>query len=302
MPFEHVFGNGGLLTTVGDLLRWNRNFTGKHVGGQAFVDAQLQRGRLNDGRTIAYAAGLMLLNWKGLPEVSHSGSTAGYSAWLGRYPEQGLSVAVLCNLAVNATQYGHQVADVFLANAYPQPKPELAPPVDAAGLAGLYRSVRDHQTITVEFQDRQLRLSGRGALRSISPGVFGMGDTGRAEFEVESAGGVRLRLVTETDPGSLYEKVERAAPTRAELEAMAGEYRSDEADVTYTVRLEQDRLVMHRRPNATIPLTPAYRDGFSSTMGSIRFLRDASGRVTELSVGEGRVWDLRFRRITGAVR
>src|SRR5205085_2235564 len=27
MPFENVHGNGGLLTTVGDLLKWNRNFT-----------------------------------------------------------------------------------------------------------------------------------------------------------------------------------------------------------------------------------------------------------------------------------
>src|SRR5437763_15522226 len=26
MPFENVYGNGGLLTTVGDLLKWNENF------------------------------------------------------------------------------------------------------------------------------------------------------------------------------------------------------------------------------------------------------------------------------------
>ena len=26
MPFENVHGNGGLLTTVGDLLKWNQNF------------------------------------------------------------------------------------------------------------------------------------------------------------------------------------------------------------------------------------------------------------------------------------
>jgi hypothetical protein len=32
MPFEDVFGNGGLLTTVGDLLRWNGNFADAKVG------------------------------------------------------------------------------------------------------------------------------------------------------------------------------------------------------------------------------------------------------------------------------
>jgi CubicO group peptidase (beta-lactamase class C family) len=70
MPFENVYGNGGLLTTVGDLLRWNQNFTTAKVGGRALVEAQHQQGKLNDGRTIAYAAGLMVLNWKGLREVA----------------------------------------------------------------------------------------------------------------------------------------------------------------------------------------------------------------------------------------
>src|SRR5262249_11423315 len=44
MPFEDVHGNGGLLTTVGDLLRWNRNFTTAKVGGRAFVERQHVRG------------------------------------------------------------------------------------------------------------------------------------------------------------------------------------------------------------------------------------------------------------------
>jgi CubicO group peptidase (beta-lactamase class C family) len=37
MPFENVHGNGGLLTTVGDLLRWNANFDAPQVGDAAWV-------------------------------------------------------------------------------------------------------------------------------------------------------------------------------------------------------------------------------------------------------------------------
>ncbi len=285
MPFEDVFGNGGLLTTAGDLLRWNRNFTDAKIGGRAFVDSQHQQGKLMDGRTIAYAAGLMVLHWKGLNEVSHSGSTAGYRAWLGRYPEQGLSVAVVCNLSsANATQLGHQVADVYLTNVIRQHSHETAAP-DPSTLgakAGLYRSVRDHQTLSVEFQDGKLRINRPnaageparpGVLTPISSDVFVLGE------------------------GTYYEKVERWYPTAAELDGMKGEYVSDEAEVTFQVALEQNQLVIHRRPDATIALTPTYRDGFSSSLGSIRFLRDASGRVTELSIGEQRVWDMRFHRV-----
>src|SRR5688572_6161077 len=36
MPFENVHGNGGLLTTVGDLLRWNWNFDSPKVGDDEF--------------------------------------------------------------------------------------------------------------------------------------------------------------------------------------------------------------------------------------------------------------------------
>jgi len=296
MPFEDVFGNGGLLTTVGDLLRWNRNFTGAKVGGHAFVDSEHQQGRLTDGRTIAYAAGLMVLHWKGLNEVSHSGSTAGYRGWLGRYREQGLSVAVMCNLAsANATQLGHQVADVYLASVIRE-HPHEAAVLDPGALeakAGLYRSVRDHQTLSVEYQDGKLRIERRGVLTPISDNVFSLGEDGpRAEFDGKS-----LRMSTEVDEGNYYEKVERWVPTPIELEGMTGEYASDEAEVTFRVALENGHLVIHRRPDAIIALTPTYRDGFSSTLGSVRFMRDSAGRVTELSVGEQRVWDMRFHRV-----
>ena len=42
MPFENVHGNGGLLTTVGDLLKWNENFVAPTVGDAAFVAEQQQ--------------------------------------------------------------------------------------------------------------------------------------------------------------------------------------------------------------------------------------------------------------------
>ena len=115
MPFENVHGNGGLLTTVGDLLRWNENFVAPKVGDSAFV-AELQKTvPFTSGTMQAYAFGLMIGQYKGLPEVSHSGSTAGYRAFLTRFPQQHVSVAVLCNAGTaNATQHAHAVADLYL--------------------------------------------------------------------------------------------------------------------------------------------------------------------------------------------
>ena len=72
---------------------------------------------------------------------------------------------------------------------------------------------------------------------------------------------------------------------------------SEEAEVTLSVSVEGGQLVGRRRPNGRLVLSPMYRDGFSApNFGSVRFLRDAACKVIELSVGEQRVWDLRFKK------
>ena len=86
MPFEDVFGNGGLLTTVGDLLKWNEHYDAPAAGDAAMVAEQQQAGHFNDGRAHGYGLGLFVGIHKGLHEVYHSGSTAGYSAFLTRFP------------------------------------------------------------------------------------------------------------------------------------------------------------------------------------------------------------------------
>jgi len=78
---------------------------------------------------------------------------------------------------------------------------------------------------------------------------------------------------------------------------MIGEYASDEAETTFRVTLEDDQLVMLQKPDRKILLMPTYQDGFSSSLGSVRFLRDVTGGITELSIGSQRVWDIRFHRV-----
>jgi CubicO group peptidase (beta-lactamase class C family) len=135
MPFENVHGNGGLLTTVGDLLKWNAHFAAPKIGDAALVKLQQEPGTFNDGKPHTYAMGLMVGTHKGVNEIAHSGSTAGYRAHLTRYPDQKVSVAVLCNAAsANATQFAERVADLYLAGsvkdepaAQPRPRPEPKP-------------------------------------------------------------------------------------------------------------------------------------------------------------------------------
>jgi hypothetical protein len=60
--------------------------------------------------------------------------------------------------------------------------------------------------------------------------------------------------------------------------------------------VEGDRLVVKRRPDSTVALTPVYADGFIASLGWINFRRDSNRRIVGLSVSQDRVWDLRFTR------
>ena len=77
MPFMNVYGNGGMLTTVDDWLKWNAALDAKTFGSP-FVEALETQGVLNDGRKISYALGLDVGSYKGIKEIFHSGGTAGY--------------------------------------------------------------------------------------------------------------------------------------------------------------------------------------------------------------------------------
>ena len=69
MSFTNVYGNGGLLTTVGDLLIWNQNYVTPQVLGREYLDRMEQFSKLNDGLEIDYGLGLIITEYKGLREI-----------------------------------------------------------------------------------------------------------------------------------------------------------------------------------------------------------------------------------------
>jgi CubicO group peptidase (beta-lactamase class C family) len=302
MPFENVHGNGGLLTTVEDLLRWSTNFDGGHVGGPALLREQVRPGRLTSGREIEYAAGLSVSRYRGVPEVSHSGATAGYRAFLTRYPDQGLTVAVLCNHAgAGAVGLGHRVADIYLGAAAsnpPAPTPVALAPTVLAARAGLYRNAVTGQPLRISVRDGKLVDDGGTEAVPLSPVLFQNTNGGRALFEVSADGRTQaLRLLQEDGDTLLFLPVEPHTPAPNDLAAYAGTYASDEAAATFTVVAQDGKLFLRQRPALSLELRPAYRDVFEVPTGDVvRFVRDQSGKITEISVFLGRVRDLRLRK------
>lgn len=301
MPFENVHGPGGLLTTVGDWLTWNNALNARAFG--AVSDSLLSRATLTSGRQIPYAMGMINGTYRGTPEWQHSGSTAGYSTFLARYPNAGLSIAVMCNAAgAPATAYVRQLADALIPDLAPLPTFDTVT-VDASRLAryvGVYRDNRTHD-ISEMFVDRgQLRVRGGAPLRALRDGDFLMGAASRLQFVTAADGtptGVRIFAPDGDTLSWTFESAGRWLASETQLQAYAGRWYQPEIDATWTATVQKGALVMELRPGTQFTLIPAYGDAFEAgPYGSIWFTRDKSGAVTAMHVGAGRVWELGFAR------
>jgi hypothetical protein len=291
MPFENVVGPGGLLSTVGDLLKWNAALTNRTLGA-AVVDSQARRPRLAGGRESQYAFGLSFTSYRGVPEVSHGGATAGYRSFLARYPsQQDLSIAVMCNAGnANAAAYTHAIADSLIAE-FPRVALDTVAldTVRFARLVGGYRNARTHEPLLV-------RRAQAPRFRSFRDGSLYFMD-GRVRVVLDSAPrGLRVITADDDTVRYSYAGADAWAPTRAQLQAFVGSYRSDEVGVTYKVALAGDTLTISPRPGDVHKFRPTYQDGFVGE-GVVWFARDRRGRVTTLHFSQSRVWDLVVPRV-----
>lgn len=291
MPFESVVGPGGLLTTVGDWLTWNEALTHRALGA-AWADSLTRRMRLTSGREIGYALGLFVSEYRGVHEISHSGSTAGYSTYLLRYPDRGnLSIALLCNSTGGAAgTYAHQLADRLITDFPPPPSLDTArvDSVRFAPNAGIYRSARTSASLEVG-------TAAASRFRALPGGWLWLPNGTRWHFDPGPNGKPSgIRIAQPDGDTVLYARVAEKfwTPTREQLHAFEGDYRSEEIGVTYQAKLAGDSLTLTTRPGQMITLRPTYPDGFAWRGLAVWFTRDRGNRVTTMHVGESRMWDL----------
>ena len=300
MPIMSVYGNGGMLTTVGDWLKWNAMLDSRSMGAP-LVEALETQGVLNSGRKISYALGLQVGDYRGMRDVSHGGSTAGYQTFLARYPEKKLSVAVLCNgTSPSAGGLAAAITDEIFG-PFPQASPQ--PVADAIELkpeemqkyVGLWRSETTRFADRIELRDGKLMMDGtpliplkdgsfRLALLTIK---FTMGPDGRASVAESNNSGSITKFYAEPD----------WKPTAAELAQFAGDWYSEEARASVTITVEGDKAFIVQRPVLNRQIAPIYKDSFAAGPNMIWFTRDRTGKIDRMHVGGSRMRDMPFVRV-----
>ena len=300
MPFDNIIGAGGMFTTVGDWLTWNRALTARTLGA-AVTDSMTRQMRLTSGREIQYAMGLTVSQYRGTKQIAHSGSTAGYSTYLARYPEQDdLSIAVMCNASgAPATAYAHALVDAMVPTLLTQSGPITieVPEAELRKYAGVYRDTRTNTISELAASQGTLRRDGTPLL-PLQGGAFQVG-AGQLRFALDARG--RRTMGQPTTDGDtvmfVREALARWVPSAADLAPFAGRYYNDEIDAWYTVSVVKDSLHVFMRPGAEGNWQPAFRDAFRDDGESVWFTRDKKGRVTAMHFGSGRAWDVVAKRV-----
>ncbi|HVH70019.1 MAG TPA: hypothetical protein VNB49_02775, partial [Candidatus Dormibacteraeota bacterium] len=299
------------------------NFYHPKVGGDAFAQQMLERGKLNNGEQLDYAFGLVVGKYKGLPTVDHGGADAGYRSDMTRFPEQHFSVAVLCNSAeTDPSALVRQVADILLATEIkaadgPTPSKEAMSSKADAGAAvaltaeqmarftGLYWNREDDAFVKIFLKDGKLNGDAGDeeplVLKPFAESRFHIADKSwgdRVEIHFVAPSGDQPRRMEQSFGGgkpSVFEATEAFSPSGAELREYAGAYESEEIDPVYRIALDGEKLSLLRLKHKADVLRPAVRDVFTGQIGTVRFTRyPANGQVSGFVLNAGRIQNFRF--------
>jgi CubicO group peptidase (beta-lactamase class C family) len=315
--FDSLVGNGGLFTTPSDLLRWEDNFVTPRVGTPALVRSMEAATPLTGGGTSPYGFGLQLADFRGRRTFGHGGGDPGTSAYTLRFPDEGLAVAIACNLdEIDSLTPALDLADAFLgprAGQAATAAPATAAPATAASpslpvapselvalskgvapseaelskLAGLYRDPSTQFLLRFYVRDGVLMGSsgasaeGGWAVTARGANTFVIPNTPiTIEFEADADGrGKSLRVIGEKpQPVTLERLPDAFRPARADLAASAGRYSNADLDVVYTITRRDDELTLEIPNRKPIALQAIARDAFvASYLGVLRFSRSPDG-------------------------
>jgi hypothetical protein len=293
-------GDGGLMSSVEDLLLWDRNFYDNKLGKGTLLKEMQTPGVLNNGKKIEYALGLEISTYRGLPIVEHGGALFGYRTELLRFPQQKFSVITLCNVGTsNPRRLANQVADIYLADKLaPEPASSPAANVDSQALTGWYRDLNSHSVVLVSGSKEGLNVFGTQFKATDATHFTANGD--RAEIVVEHRPNsvTRLTLSLQDSVPQILESYEPLKESEEKFAQYEGTYTSVELEATYRLAVKDGKLTLASSWQPAAELQPTIRDEFEGPFGTaIVFRRDAAGQIIGCDLFAGRVRNISFTKV-----
>jgi hypothetical protein len=98
--------------------QWIVNFYYSKAGDRRDIDSLTKKSKLNNGKELDYALGILSGNYRGWKEFSHAGGDAGYRSYINVFPDLKMGFMVFSNIPeVGTFAKAHAIADLFISDA-----------------------------------------------------------------------------------------------------------------------------------------------------------------------------------------
>ncbi|WP_244134107.1 serine hydrolase domain-containing protein [Burkholderia gladioli] len=258
-PSEELLGEGALVSTLDDMLRWLAHLRGpKTVGSEASWAQMTTPARLNNGTVIPYALGLMRHDYRGVEVIHHAGGVIGGASQMLTVPDHELDVIIMTNGAMaNPVALANQVVDALLGDELGAPAEKAATARFRPLLSARYRAPDTGHVIG--FGD----VGGKLGLSFLNGPAMPLTDDGevlRVGFQEIAAGPLSLPVAQLSDlreaPASLqfsdagntsiFERLPAEAPSLAQAgAALVGNYHAADLGAYAEIRFDGDVLNLY---------------------------------------------------------
>jgi D-aminopeptidase len=224
-------GEGGMVSTADDMLRWLAHMDAPRVGSAATWQVLRTPQILSNGTSTGYGLGLISSRYRGVETISHEGGVIGGSAEMIKVPAARLDVVVLVNRQdVSATQLANGILDACLPDLHSGGWRD-------AVVGGVFRSPATGRVVRFSARDGQQIASIDGVdmlVESDEDGMFWQPASWRNGNVTLRIAGDRAspRVIQLSDFGNLDELL----PARpAGAHRIAGRYRSQTSGVEMVI-------------------------------------------------------------------
>jgi D-aminopeptidase len=310
---QHAYpqgGEGGLVSSVEDLLIWSRHFDRPKLEPLDLPKQLAAEQPLAGGHVNHYQRGLDTALLRGLPTIGHGGLWPGFRTEFLRLPKVALTVVVISNLAtLDPWRLARAVAAAALADGADL-GPAGSPPTEAEikAISGLWFNPEEPSLFELGWRNDEPTVTQYGIPFALARRADGglAAERGSFEFALKPSRADTLRV--DLGAGRML-PFRKLGKRKAVPGGIVGTYTSADTVATWRVRREGTNHVVdvsgplicggHPWPVRgldadTVEIeTPS---GWLTVTQLARLERDRAGKVKALVVSTGRVKQLRFER------
>lgn len=305
----HCIGAGGMRSTVQDLAKWSNVFLNPDHDFYYLADFITELDTLNSGELMKHAQGMFVSPYKGFTTYNHSGRDLGMRSQFICIPEKKLAVIVYTNSEdINAVNVSYEILNLFVdetSDEHQKQKKHKHSISQKKRFEGIYQELNSDLRMEVFIKNDTLKAIssfGRNATPLISKSVnsFVRIDNSSIVYTFQTKENTGTDLLVDFGGAIFYfETIELALNPNQNLNEFVGNYYSDELNVTYSITIENDNLILDYPNNKGILIKEGAKDTFGANRRTkYTFIRSKNGMIMSFMVAsEGTVKDILFEKI-----